>query len=320
MNGTPIHRASGIACSSRDLERVAVLGCGDLGSALVGLCLAAGLHVTALKLLPGDLDETRARLLERARRVAGGSCEQASERLELSRDFALIRNAQIVIEAAAENVCVKQNVLADAEPYTLPGVPLFTTTRSLRLSELAEALASSRSLLGLHFAGRVEQAGVVELGTTPETETSAIAVARAFCALLGKTPLLLGDDPGYVVNRLQIAHVLHAIELVERGTASVEDIDQALTLAGVAEQGPLATADELGLDILLATAKNLYSEHADARYACPGLLRRLVRQGALGRKTGAGFYVYGAERTPNPAASPFAEPELMRNTRRASAA
>ncbi|HMJ12879.1 MAG TPA: 3-hydroxyacyl-CoA dehydrogenase family protein [Polyangiaceae bacterium] len=309
-SGAP--RSSGISRTG-DIQRVAVLGCGSRGSELIHLCLAAGLDVTAVKLLPGDFEATRERLYARsAHELSRGA------RLSVTRELAAIQDADIVIEAAAESVIVKQNVLAEAERFAAPDVPLATTTGSLRLSEIGEALALDKRLVGLHFCKPWLSGGLVELATTSATATSALDTAKALCARLDKTTLVIGDQPGFIVNQLLVSHILHAIELVERGTAGIEEIDAAMKLSGLCPNGPFATADELGLDVLLVMAKNLYAEHADARFACPSLLRHLVRHGALGQKTSAGFYLYGETRTPNPAASPFAN--LVRLSNHASAA
>lgn len=310
---TATSRQSGISRVGSEIQRVAVLGCGPVGSQWIELCLAAQLDVTAVKLLPGHVEATRQRLRARASDTLA-----AGARLNVTRALSAIAEADLVIEAAAESVLIKQNVLAEAERHAHIDMPFATTTASLRVSEVAEALESDKRLVGLHWCNPFAGGDLVELAATSRTTTATLDAARTLCARVGKTTIFIGDHPGFIVNQLLVSHILHAIELVERGTASVEEIDRAMTLSGLCADGPFAMADTLGLDVLLTMAKNLYAEHADGRFACPSLLRHLVRRGALGRKTGAGFYLYGETRTPNPDASPFTA--LRSSPPRASAA
>ncbi len=298
----PAARESGISRIGSEIERVAVLGCGPLGSEWIRLCLAAQLDVTAVKLLPGQLESTQDRL-----RARSADAIAAGARLTVARSMIGLHEADLVIEAAAESVIVKQNVLAEAETHAGADVPFATTTASLRVMEIAEALGCDQRLIALHWCNPFSGGTLVELAATARTTTATLDAAQALCARVGKTPIVTLDHPGFIVNQLLVSHILHAIELVERGTAGIEEIDRAMTLSGLCQDGPFAMADALGLDVLLTMAKNLYGEHADGRFACPSLLRHLVRRGALGKKTGAGFYLYGADaRTPNPEASPFA--------------
>lgn len=294
-------RHSGISRVAPEIQRVAVLGCGQLGSEWIQLCLAAELHVTAVKLLPGPIEDTERRL-----RARGAGQLARGARLTVTRAMNDLATAHLVIEAAAESVRIKQNVLAEAETCAATDIAFATTTGSLRVSEIAEALASDKRLIGLHWCNPLADGNLVELAATRGTSTATLDAAQALCARVGKTPILTFDHPGFIVNQLVVSHILHAIELVERGPAGIEEIDRAMTLSGLCTDGPFAMADALGLDVLLTLAKNLYAEHADGRFACPSLLRHLVRRGALGKKTGAGFYLYGETRTPNPDASPFA--------------
>ena len=295
-------RQSGISRIGSSIQHVAVLGCGPVGSEWIQLCLAAHLDVTAVKLLPSQFASTEERLRARAAdALASGA------RLSVTRTMSGLANVDLVIEAAAESVLIKQNVLAEAEAHAGGDVPFATTSGSLRVSEISEALGCDKRLIGLHWCSPFSGGNLVELAATTQTAAATLDVARALCARVGKTSIVTLDHPGFIVNQLLVSHILHAIELVERGTAGIEEIDRAMTLSGLCSDGPFATADALGLDVLLTMAKNLYAEHADARFTCPSLLRHLVRRGALGKKTGAGFYVYeGDRRTPNPEASPFA--------------
>ena len=167
----------------------------------------------------------------------------------------------------------------------------------MRLTTLAEALEGTERFVGLHFFSPANVMKLVEIGPIAATSPDVVETMRSFCQHIGKVPVEVGDHPGYLVNRLLVPYILHAIETLEEGVAGPEAIDTAMKLGCAHPMGPLALADHIGLDVVFAMSKNLYAELGDPRYRCPTLLRRLVLAGSLGKKTGAGFYDYAADRT-----------------------
>jgi 3-hydroxybutyryl-CoA dehydrogenase len=170
----------------------------------------------------------------------------------------------------------------------------------LPLAQLATALKNPERFVGLHFFSPVPMMKLVELGKTAQTTDDVMATSKTWCEKIGKTPVVLSDEPGYIVNRLLVPYLCHAIETLEAGCASAADIDTAMKLGCGHPLGPLALADLIGLDIVFAMAQTLSHELRDKRFKPPVLLRRLVLAGHLGKKSKLGLYDYrGGEPTEN---------------------
>ncbi len=186
------------------------------------------------------------------------------------------------------------------------GTILATNTSSLPLEALARAVERPEELLALHFFNPVPAMKLVEVAATERTAPGVLRAALAFVERIGKTPVEVSAAPGYVVNRLLVPLLLHAIETLEHGAASAESIDRAMALGAAHPMGPLALADFIGLDVVLAIARTLHGELSDVRYRAPSLLRRLVLAGHLGKKSGLGIYDWrGDVPAPNPAIQLF---------------
>ena len=173
-----------------------------------------------------------------------------------------------------------------------PTAILASNTSSLRLRDLANVLKHPARFLALHFFNPVPAMKLVEVSSTQLTSPEHTATATAFCTQIDKTPVNIKDTPGYVVNRLLVPYMLHAIETLEHGVADPEAIDTAMKLGCGHPMGPLALADLIGLDVVFAMAKTMHTELRDTRYRAPSLLRRLVLAGHLGRKSARGIYDY----------------------------
>lgn len=283
------------------IERVAVIGCGRMGRGIAEVCAVAGFSVIAVKATGGDLGEVRARF-ERSleRRVAKGklSAEEKQAilaRIEIAGTLDGVADADLVIESALEDFAVKAQLLCDLEGRMSQGAILASNTSSLSLVKLAERVQRPEQLLALHFFNPAVVMKLVELGVTDKTAPGATETARAFCQQIGKVPVEVSASPGYVVNRLLVPYLLHAIETLEHGVAGPEAIDEAMRLGCAHPMGPLALADLIGLDVVSAMATTLQAELRDSRYRVPSLLRRLVNAGELGRKSGKGIFDYGGE-------------------------
>ncbi|MCA9595196.1 MAG: 3-hydroxyacyl-CoA dehydrogenase family protein [Myxococcales bacterium] len=298
-----------------EIQTVAVIGCGLMGTGIAQACVQSGLRTIAIKATGGDPSSARRRI-ERslARAVDKGKLgaadrDRALELLEVTTELSRVAEADLIIESAAENVVAKQDLLRRIEAHAQPLAIIGSNTSSLRLTTLAEALEGTERFVGLHFFSPANVMKLVEIGPIAATSPDVVETMRSFCQHIGKVPVEVGDHPGYLVNRLLVPYILHAIETLEEGVAGPEAIDTAMKLGCAHPMGPLALADHIGLDVVFAMSKNLYAELGDPRYRCPTLLRRLVLAGSLGKKTGAGFYLYEAERTrENPSLFDFDRP------------
>lgn len=290
------------------IETVGVVGCGQMGRGIVQACASHGIRVKAIKATGGDLSRVEG-AFEKAigRQLAKGKIDQAEHdailaRIEVTSDLDAVRDCDLVIESAIEDMDTKVAMLRDLEQRMSAGAVLASNTSSLPLLQLAEKVSRPAQFLALHFFNPAHVMKLVELGVTDHTAPGALATAHRFCVAIGKTPVEVSASPGYVVNRLLVPYMLHAIETLEAGIASAEAIDTAMQLGCNHPIGPLALADLIGLDVVMAMASTLQRELRDHRYRIPSTLRALVSNQQLGRKSGVGLYDYTGE-TPrlNPA-------------------
>ncbi len=290
-----------------NVKTVGIVGCGLMGSGVAEVAALAGFDVVVVKATAGSLEGAIKRVeasLDRS--VAKGKLSQdardaARARMTFSGDLDALSPCDLVIESTAETVASKKRMLAEIEAAVGPHAIVATNTSSLPLPQLASALETPERFIGLHFFSPVPAMKLVEVGRLTRSAQSAVSAACAFVEKLGKTPILLGDEPGYIVNRLLVPYLCHAIEMLEGGVARAEDIDAAMKLGCGHPLGPLALSDLIGLDIVFAMAQTLSNELRDKRFKPPTLLRRLVLAGNLGKKTKLGLYDYrGAEPTENP--------------------
>ncbi len=286
------------------IQKVAVIGCGQMGLGLVECAAIAGLDVVAVKLTASDLDKPRRSFLKSLERrvergkMSGEERDAALARVQFTSELESLRDCEWVIESCVEELDAKGKVLARVETFLSDDAILTTNTSSLKLRDLARYLKNPARFLGLHFFNPVPAMKLVELSPIAETGDSVIKRCEVLCEQIGKTPVRIKDTPGYVVNRLLVPYLLHAIETLEHGTASAEAIDTAMKLGCGHPMGPLALADLIGLDVVFAMAKTMHSELRDSRYRAPSLLRRLVLAGHLGRKSNRGIYDYTDAKNP----------------------
>ena len=280
------------------IEKIAVIGCGQMGLGIAESAATHGVQVIAVKLTAGDLETPRLRLTKALdRRVARGKLDAAERdailgRIHFTSDLETLGDVELVIESCVEELAVKAETLSMLERHIAPTAVLASNTSSLRLSELARGLAHPERFVALHFFNPVTAMKLVEVAGASETDIEVRQRATDFCTQIDKTPVQIQDTPGYVVNRLLVPYILHAIETLELGVGTADSIDVAMKLGCGHPMGPLALADLIGLDVVFAMARTMHTELRDSRYRAPSLLRRLVLAGHLGRKTSRGIYDY----------------------------
>ncbi|MEM9067772.1 MAG: 3-hydroxyacyl-CoA dehydrogenase NAD-binding domain-containing protein [Myxococcota bacterium] len=283
------------------IETVGVVGCGQMGRGIVEACATAGLSVVAIKATGGDLAKVRERFeASLGRRLKKGKIDRAEYdailgRITVASDLDVVADCDLVIESALEDFDTKVELLRSLESRMTAGAILASNTSSLPLLRLADAVERPAQLLALHFFNPAQVMKLVELGVTERTAPGVVEAARTFCVAIGKTPVEVSASPGYVVNRLLVPYLLHAIETLEEGIADAHAIDTAMKLGCNHPIGPLSLSDLIGLDVVAAMAMTLQKEHRDPRYRVPSLLRRLVADRQLGRKTGIGIFDYSGD-------------------------
>jgi 3-hydroxybutyryl-CoA dehydrogenase len=292
---------SGVSGFSNDvdnIEKVAVVGVGTMGAGIAQTCAVAGLAVVLYDTEPGAV----ARGLKSmgpslARIVKKGGLSKADKEAALTRvtpatEIGALADADAVIEAVFENLEVKLGVWGRVSEVAPAGALLASNTSSLSLTEIASGVRHPERFCGLHFFNPVPVLPLVEVVRAQSTSEETVRRAKALVEQLGKTPLVCDDHPGFIVNRLLIPYLSDAVFALSEGVGSAEDIDAAMKLGAGMPMGPLALLDLIGLDVALAAAESLHREFQDPKFRVPPLLRRLVRAGKLGRKSGEGFYRY----------------------------
>jgi len=279
-------------------KRVFVVGAGIMGSGIAAQCALAGYPVTL-----EDVDEELARrglanagrALDHAVKrgtVGAGDREAALARIDFAIGLRRADSAQVVIEAAPEDLALKRKIFAELEPATHPEALLATNTSSLPITSIGQELKDPGRLVGIHFFNPVLQMPLVELIPGHTTRTDCLEAARAFAVSLGKTVVTSRDTPGFVTTRAVAVLVNEAAWMLYEGVATKEDIDTSYKLGFHHPMGPFELIDLIGIDTAVAILDVLWDGFRDSRYrACP-LLRTMVAAKKLGRKTGEGFYLY----------------------------
>ncbi|NYF16685.1 3-hydroxybutyryl-CoA dehydrogenase [Microbacterium sp. AK009] len=274
--------------------RVGVLGGGRMGAGIAHAFLLAGSEVTVVERDTEAAEAARGRILtsiaDSTRRGATDRSEaELAASVHLSTDVTDFAGAGLVVEAVPEDRRLKRDALARIEAIVARDAVIATNTSSIGIAALADTLQDPARFLGLHFFNPVPASRLVEIVVGDATAAGVVERARGWVDAIGKTPIVVSDAPGFASSRLGLALALEAIRMVEAGVASPADIDAAMELGYRHPAGPLRTTDIVGLDVRLAIAEELHATLGD-RFAPPDLLRRMVADGHLGRKTGRGFY------------------------------
>lgn len=286
------------------IERVGVVGCGLMGSGIAEVCARAGLDVMVREIDAASAERGRSRLVTSLDRgLASGKLTEderdaAVARLSFTTDLGDLADRQLVIEAVVEDEALKTEVFSTLDKVVLDdSAILASNTSSIPVMKLGIATSRPEQVLGIHFFNPVPVLKLVEIVTSLMTSPDTVTRADAFATeVLHKRVIKSQDRAGFVVNALLIPYLLSAIRMMESGFATADDIDTGMVEGCNHPMGPLRLADLIGLDTTMAVAESLYEEFKEPLYAAPPLLSRMVEAGLLGRKTGRGFYEYGAKR------------------------
>ncbi|KYH29327.1 MULTISPECIES: 3-hydroxybutyryl-CoA dehydrogenase [Clostridium] len=280
------------------MKRVCVLGAGTMGSGIAQVFAMKGFEVV----LRDIKDEFVQRGLDGINKsltklVSKGKMEEAVKEEILSRitgtvDLNMAADCDLVVEAAVENMEIKKQIFAELDKICKPETILASNTSSLSITEVASATNRPDKVIGMHFFNPAPVMKLIEIIRGMATSQETFDAVKEVSLAIGKDPVEVAEAPGFVVNRILIPMINEAVGILAEGIASAEDIDKAMMLGANHPMGPLALGDLIGLDVCLAIMDVLYKETGDSKYRAHTLLRKYVRAGWLGRKTGRGFHNY----------------------------
>ena len=285
---------------SDSIERVGVVGAGQMGAGIAEVSARAGVDVLVFETTDALVTAGRNRIIKSLERgVSAGKVterekDSALAKLKFTTVLADLADRQLVVEAVIEDDAVKGKIFAELDRHiTDPDAVLASNTSSIPIMKIAAATQKPARVLGLHFFNPVPVLPLVELVSTLVTSDAAIARTERFASdVLGKQVVRCSDRSGFVVNALLVPYLLSAIRMVEAGFATVEDVDKAVVAGLSHPMGPLRLSDLVGLDTLKLIADKMFDEFKEPHYGAPPLLQRMVEAGQLGKKSGQGFYTY----------------------------
>ncbi|MAE68849.1 MAG: 3-hydroxybutyryl-CoA dehydrogenase [Gemmatimonadetes bacterium] len=287
------------------MEKVGVVGCGLMGHGIVQVAAQGGFEVIVVETEQTFLDKGIARIEKSLAKLARKAVEKgkqseddASAFVEMARgrihptlDKQELADCDLVIEAIVENMNVKKALLRELGDICKREAIFGSNTSSFSIAEMGEASGRPDRMVGLHFFNPVQLMKLVEVVRTDATDNEVYEAAKAFGKACGKAPVSCGDTPGFVVNRLLVPYMVQAIQMLDRGDATAEDIDTAMRFGCGHPMGPITLTDYVGLDTTLSILEGWCERYPDEpAFAIPRSLRRLVGEGQLGRKTGQGYF------------------------------
>ena len=285
----------------RDISTLGVLGAGTMGGGIVQVAAEAGLDVLVHDPAAGAVERARERIAGFLRRkvekgqLTTDEADAAVARVAATDGIESLGRADVVVEAAPEDLQLKRDIFARLDAAADPATILATNTSSLSVARIAAAATRPARVVGMHFFNPVPLMALVEVIAGPMTDGGVTDSVALLARRLGKTPVVAADTPGFIVNRVQRAYYLEAFRIYEAGLASLEAIDEAMRGVGF-RMGPFELADAVGTDVNLAAGEAIFDGfYADARYRPALVQRRLVDAGRLGRKSAGGYYEYAAD-------------------------
>ncbi|SDH34527.1 3-hydroxybutyryl-CoA dehydrogenase [Propionivibrio dicarboxylicus] len=280
------------------IEKVGIVGAGTMGNGIAQALAAAGIETvltdiaesalqSAMKTITGSLDrQLKKEKITEAQKAA------TLAKIVTSSDMGAIADCDLVIEAATENEPLKLKIFKQLDEIAKPGAFLASNTSSISITKLAAVTKRPAQVIGMHFFNPVPMMALIEIIRGLQTSDATQEATEALAKRIGKTPVKVRNNPGFVVNRILIPMINEAIFALGEGLASAAEIDDAMKLGAAHPLGPLALCDLIGLDVQLAILQVLFDGFKDPKYRPAPLLVEMVEAGYLGRKTGRGFFTY----------------------------
>ena len=281
-----------------DITTVGIIGAGTMGNGIAQACAVSGINVVmvdiseaavqkGLATVSGSLDR-----LVKKEKISAADKDAAMARIKVSTSYDELKAAQLVIEAATENYDLKVKILQQVDALLAPEVLIATNTSSISITKLAAITQRAEQFIGMHFFNPVPMMALVEIIRGLQTSDATHDAVKALAVKLGKSPITVKNNPGFVVNRILVPMINEAFFVLAEGLATPEDIDAGMKLGCNQPIGPLALADMIGLDVCLAVMEVYIAEFNDSKYRPAPLLKEMVAAGRLGRKTKQGVYQY----------------------------
>lgn len=282
------------------MEKIFVLGAGTMGAGIVQAFAQKGYEVIVRDIKDefverglAGINKSLSKLVSKGK-MTDETKEDILSRISGTTDMNLAADCDLVIEAAIENMKIKKEIFAELDKICKPETILASNTSSLSITEIASATGRPEKVIGMHFFNPAPVMKLVEIIRGMATSQETFDAVKELSLAIAKEPVEVAEAPGFVVNRILIPMINEASFILQEGIASVEDIDTAMKFGANHPMGPLALGDLIGLDVCLAIMDVLYNETGDTKYRASSTLRKYVRAGWLGRKTGRGFYNYNA--------------------------
>ena len=281
-----------------EISKVGVIGCGQMGGGIVQTCAQAGYDVKVTEinqpLLDRGLNNIKSNLSRNVEksRMSKDEMDIILSHIHGTTNLSDFSDRDLVIEAVIENMDMKKKLFAELDKVCPSNTILATNTSCLSIIDMAMVTKRADKVLGIHFFNPVPVMKLVEVVKTIATSPATIIAGKQFGEKCGKKVVIAQDSPGFIVNRLMIPFILNAIQMMDNGIATKEDIDAGINLGLNHPMGPLALSDLIGLDTVYFIANAMYAALKDPQFVAPPLLGKMVTAGWLGRKTGKGFYEY----------------------------
>ena len=281
-----------------DFRKIGVVGAGTMGNGISQAFAVAGFDVVMTDVAQAQLERANTAIsasldrLVKKDKMSAGEKAQALARIRASTELAAVRDCELVLEAATENLELKLKIFRQLDELAAPQAVIASNTSSISITRLAAATKHPERVIGMHFFNPVPVMALIELIRGLQTSPETYGAVEALAKRIGKSPVQVKNSPGFVVNRLLCPMINEAVFALAEGLATAEQIDEAMKLGANHPIGPLALADLIGLDVELAVMQVLYEGFKDPKYRPAPLLAEMVEAGYLGRKTKRGFFSY----------------------------